>query len=376
MSYTSTPVFTFHPFRLDPAQRVLSRNGEPVSLTPKEFDTLLVLVQACGAVVDKEELITLVWPDSHVGDGSLARNISVLRKTLGDEVIETHRGRGYRVTLPVMVAHRLPAASTAPPAETQTVVQRPAFEAEERNRWLKKAGAIFAIGVAISVLAFVASRFLAHNSVKAHTPAGATPIQSILIQKEGAIDPLDEGFKLYLPDESPSPHAMYNRETNGVDRWRFESKDQNYYYRPLSAEEKDFALQRDWKLICICAVQRGDGFANIDFAGKGPRFDIDLHQEGNRYFVGLETQISPTVEFIEKIEFAGIADIAHPHTYELRYDHVNGTASLWIDGKQRISGYRGHHQFQEDRGLFFGAAIYGNSPKGTAVFRRVRFEAD
>src|SRR5215469_10271318 len=95
-------VFTFPPYRLDPSQRLLTSDGQPISLTPKEFDTLLVLVEAAGRVVDKEELINRVWPDSYVGDGSLARNISVLRKTLGDGVIETHRSRGYRIALPII----------------------------------------------------------------------------------------------------------------------------------------------------------------------------------------------------------------------------------------------------------------------------------
>lgn len=374
MGHTSSTVFAFHPFRLDPAQRSLSRGGECVALTPKEFDTLLVLVEACGKVVDKDELVARVWPHSYVGDGSLARNISVLRKALGDDVIETHRGRGYRITIPINVGDGVRAASTFPLAERQTGAQ--GSVAVERRSWSRTAGLAFGAGLAILVLTFLASRFFAQGSIKAHAAASATPIQSILIQQEGAIDPLDEGFKLYLPDETPAPHALYNRETNGWDRFRFLTKYQNYYYRPLSVEEKDFALRRDWKLTCICALESGGAFADIDFAGKGPRFDIELMQEGNRYFVGLTKQISPTLELEEKVEFAGVADVDHPHIYELRYDHASQMASLWIDGKRMASGYRGHHQFQEDRGLFFGAAIHGNAPKGSVVFRRVRFEAN
>ena len=55
MGDNHTSVFTFHPFCLDPAKRLLSRDGQTVSLTPKEFDTLLVLVEARGSVVNKEE---------------------------------------------------------------------------------------------------------------------------------------------------------------------------------------------------------------------------------------------------------------------------------------------------------------------------------
>lgn len=59
---------------------VLMRDGEPVRLGPKFIDTLIVLVENAGHIVDKDELIDRVWPDSFVEDGSLTRNISVLRK--------------------------------------------------------------------------------------------------------------------------------------------------------------------------------------------------------------------------------------------------------------------------------------------------------
>ena len=147
---------------------------------------------------------------------------------------------------------------------------------------------------------------------------------------------------------------------------------------PLSAAERDFALQRDWKLTCVCAVESGAGEADIDLAGKGPRFDMEFLQEGNRYFVALVNQLSPDLKWDQKIEFPGVGDVAHPHTYELRYDHVTQTASLWIDGQRTASGYRGYHQFQDDSkpSLTFGTFIYGYAPKGSFVSRRVQFEAN
>ncbi len=109
-----TPLF-FGAFRLHPAEGTLARNGQPVALTPKEFDTLVCLVEAQGRVVGKEELLLRVWPDSYVGDGSLARNVSVLRKALGDDVIETVPRRGYRLAIPVTTS--APPAAIEPPAE-------------------------------------------------------------------------------------------------------------------------------------------------------------------------------------------------------------------------------------------------------------------
>jgi TolB-like protein/Flp pilus assembly protein TadD len=93
--------FTFGPFLLDVEERVLLRRGKPVPLTPKVFATLLVLVQKSGHVVDKDELIKALWPDTYVEEANLAQNIFNLRKVLGksrlgEPYIETVPRRGYR----------------------------------------------------------------------------------------------------------------------------------------------------------------------------------------------------------------------------------------------------------------------------------------
>lgn len=93
-------LFEFDSFRLDPAEHLLLRDGEPVPLEPKVFETLLVLIRQ-GRLVGKEELMQAVWPDSFVEESNLTRNISVLRKALnrtdgGPQYIETVPKRGYR----------------------------------------------------------------------------------------------------------------------------------------------------------------------------------------------------------------------------------------------------------------------------------------
>ena len=91
-------LYEFGPFRLEPAERRLSRNNEPVVLTPKVFDTLVLLVRNSGHLLEKDELIRTLWPDSFVEEGNLSNNIFVLRKTLGEDppYIETIPRRGYR----------------------------------------------------------------------------------------------------------------------------------------------------------------------------------------------------------------------------------------------------------------------------------------
>jgi DNA-binding winged helix-turn-helix (wHTH) protein len=94
-----TPEFyEFGPFRLEPNERRLLRGDEIVALTPKAFDTLHLLVKNSGHLLEKDELIRMLWPDTFVEEGSLSNNVFLLRKALGDnpEYIETVPGRGYR----------------------------------------------------------------------------------------------------------------------------------------------------------------------------------------------------------------------------------------------------------------------------------------
>lgn len=141
MGQQDTRSYEFGRFRLNVAERVLLREGELVSLTPKVFDILLTLVESCGQVVSKEDLMKRVWPNTFVEEGNLTQNISLLRKALGEtpggvQFIETVPRRGYRFVAetnltatnfsPVVatdVPAALPAVTTAAPPKRRT----PAF---------------------------------------------------------------------------------------------------------------------------------------------------------------------------------------------------------------------------------------------------------
>jgi len=104
MSLERSHFYEFGGYRVDLAERRLVRGDVPIPLTPKAFDTLLALVENAGRGLEKEELLRRVWPDTFVEEGSLTRNISVLRKALGGEegeFIETIPKRGYRFVAPV-----------------------------------------------------------------------------------------------------------------------------------------------------------------------------------------------------------------------------------------------------------------------------------
>jgi DNA-binding winged helix-turn-helix (wHTH) protein/tetratricopeptide (TPR) repeat protein len=100
MAPTEKVSYEFGPFQMDPSKRLLTSHDEPLPLTPKAFDILLVLVERAGEVLEKEELLKLVWPDTVVEEGNLTFNIHALRKALGERPSEhkyilTIPGRGY-----------------------------------------------------------------------------------------------------------------------------------------------------------------------------------------------------------------------------------------------------------------------------------------
>ena len=101
MSQQTKRLYEFGPFRLDAQERLLLRDREIVPLTPKAFDMLLALVENSGRLLGKQELMQRLWPDSFVEEGSLAQNVSLLRRALGENLegekfIETVPRRGYR----------------------------------------------------------------------------------------------------------------------------------------------------------------------------------------------------------------------------------------------------------------------------------------
>ena len=98
---TTDPIYEFDAFRLEVGEQRLLRDGLPVPLPPKEFETLRVLVERHGQLVSKQTLLDLVWAGTFVGDDTIAQRISLIRKALGGDpagshYIETVPKRGYR----------------------------------------------------------------------------------------------------------------------------------------------------------------------------------------------------------------------------------------------------------------------------------------
>src|SRR5262245_36523909 len=107
MSQVSKHIYELAPFRLDVAEQLLLRDGAAVPLPPKAFDLLLALIEHHGHLIEKDELLKAVWPDTFVEEVNLSYNVSLIRKALGDgengqRYIETVPKRGYRFVAQVM----------------------------------------------------------------------------------------------------------------------------------------------------------------------------------------------------------------------------------------------------------------------------------
>jgi DNA-binding winged helix-turn-helix (wHTH) protein/TolB-like protein len=162
MSKPSDRLYEFGPYRLDAVKRVLLRDGQTVPVTSKAFDTLLLLVEHSGQVLQKDELMKALWPDTIVEENNLTQQISMLRKTLGERAHE-HRyvvtvpGRGYSFVAhvreiqadetPLKLEEHIGGAEVVidaeeekreeEPAKPQEKIDLPAVATPSRHRWNK-----------------------------------------------------------------------------------------------------------------------------------------------------------------------------------------------------------------------------------------------
>lgn len=148
MNQQTKHFYDFAGHRVDPLARVLLRGQDQIPIPPKAFDILLVLLQHRDRVVEKDELMKAVWPDSFVEEGNLSQNVFILRKALSDgqdsqRYIVTVPGRGYRFNGDVIEVQRSP--SSQPYAATSVT---PSSSARRRLLWISVAlAALLAIAL-------------------------------------------------------------------------------------------------------------------------------------------------------------------------------------------------------------------------------------
>lgn len=185
MKSPASLLYEFGDLRLDPGKRVLTRrDGTPVPLPSRAYDTLLFLVEHNDVVLDKERLMEAVWPDSIVEENNLTQCISTLRRIFGEapgahRFIVTVPGRGYRFVAEVKAVSEaelaeISHASAAQGDEKETAVPAEAASSLSSRKpfaYLLVAGLVMS---ALAVGAFVFWRTRAQ-------PASVSPVKTIAV---------------------------------------------------------------------------------------------------------------------------------------------------------------------------------------------------
>ena len=227
MSKRAKQVYEFGPFSIDAGERVLLRDRQPLPLTPKAFDLLLALVENSGHLLEKDELMRRLWPDTLVEEANLSNNISLLRKALGDDsseplYIETVPRRGYRFIAAVaghqngsselIIAERTRATLTleqveeSEPAGTDaSPVGRTTAVLDAGGKRPSRAIALFVVGLAVAGLALLTARAWTKQEIVPAEPAvGLQPISiksiAVLPFKPLVADSHDEALELGMTE--------------------------------------------------------------------------------------------------------------------------------------------------------------------------------
>ncbi len=228
-------VYSFGPFRFDAGDRVLRRDGVELPLTLKAAETLLVLLESAGHVVEKDDLLSRVWPDTFVEESTLAQNILTLRKTLGkqssgEDYIRTVPKRGYRFEAAAESAGEEANAAPATP---------PVGQATTNAKWGRRV--LAGVG-AFAILAGAAFFALRHRERPQPKPAEARVRLAVLPFTNLGGNPAQEYFSDGLTEElitqlgSLNPDRLSVIARTSAMIYRNTSKDAHEIGRELSVD--------------------------------------------------------------------------------------------------------------------------------------------
>jgi eukaryotic-like serine/threonine-protein kinase len=285
-------IYEFGPYRQDSAARTLTRQGAPVAITPKAFDTLLCLVSNAGRTVSREEMIRALWPDTFVEEGNLSYNISQIRKTLG----EYAPGVPYIQTLPKQ-GYRFVALVSQPNAgQVNGTVKEPAtLEIEESSApphpaQPKRLGGMWA-AVALILLAAAAltTSFLPrHKDTAREATSGLVRLTSDSgLTMTPALSP-DGKLVAYASDRSGEGNLdIWVQQVGGAQAIRLTQDPADDYAPSFSPDGRTIAFRSEREGGGIYAVSALGGQARkIAASGRRPKFSPD--GKWIAYWIGTE----------------------------------------------------------------------------------------
>jgi DNA-binding winged helix-turn-helix (wHTH) protein/Tfp pilus assembly protein PilF len=183
---TNGKIFEFGDFQLIPGEELLLRQGEPVALNPKAFRVLTLLAERSGHLIEKSEIVNLVWADTFVEEGSLSRAIFLIRHALGEtseeKFIQTVPKRGYRFVVNTSVF------------DASTINGRVSLPVHSNERLAAKSSLISKLRGAAAlaaVAAVILVGFVLYAALGAHSAHNGGPLADHGTKSE-------EAYRLYL----------------------------------------------------------------------------------------------------------------------------------------------------------------------------------
>jgi len=217
MPLNSGRLYEFGPFRLDADEWLLTREAEPVEITPKALEVLALLVENAGSLVTKEDIKRKVWPGALVvEDTNLTFNIAAIRRALGDDrnngnrFVVTVPKRGYRFIAPVTIAESKSVTSeTAPAAQAaEPIIPK---DVGHTRRTLIRNGLLALCVIAVAVLGLGAYRIT-------HPLPPPRVVASKPLTREGGLkgsSVLTDGLSLYFTEISPDGDLLDSVSSTG-----------------------------------------------------------------------------------------------------------------------------------------------------------------
>ena len=262
MSLAINHFHRFGEFTVDGDQKVLLRNDSPLPLAPKVFDTLLILLDSRGRIVEKEELMKRLWPDSFVEESNLTFNIQQLRKALGDSArqprfIETVARRGYRFIAEVNGNSALPIAAKTELSSASSALSLPA----RRRSYLS----IAALAV-VMVGSIACALWFARNRLAASAPSApilSTPFKSEKFLPPGSVRAVitPDGKYVAYTSESGGKQSVWLRQLETSENIQIvPPSDQPYFGLAISHDGNSlFFVRRNETNLAIYRVMTFGG---------------------------------------------------------------------------------------------------------------------
>ncbi len=259
MTHKTDHIYEFGPYRLDAGEHLLTRQGKVILLQPKVFDLLLVLVESHGHLLEKDELMKAVWPDTVVEEVNLANNISILRKTIGengDPLIETVPKRGYRFVAVVSEVTPVGSNDLELPQDKPVAVEQMSLSDEDSDApqfwsWRRiclTAGVVVLLAAAI----LFGFRWLAHRK-----SASSAPVIAVLPLKNLSTERESEHFVDGLTEE-------IIRNLSLIEGMEVRSQTSSFYFKDKPRNLREIGEQLKANLALEGSVLRVDGRVRIN----------------------------------------------------------------------------------------------------------------